>query len=247
MAERYIAQEAINDFNQQQISRGEAVYSEDYSEVIHQEPRTFTSRASRGLHDERARNDVIESELGEQYRADARALAAYERMQAEAREIDQRDDAFDPDYETYIDGQRVDDGSFAPESDDDDEDGDQYYEEEQEDEEYEEEEFSNFNWDEFDPSDESTYPTPQDALEEMEIIEANVERNPQDATMFYQVAQQAESEGHPEYAFVATQARLYHLGRLSAEQALRNVVSELGHHEAIRIFSEFRANDLFYY
>ena len=232
MAQAYIPDQAILDFNQQQLERGEADYGSD-GELYAIDHRPAVRRF-KGLVPQDALHDAV-ADLTAEQEANARAMNSYLAMQQEGLEIDQQDPALDPEYhydltgEGFPEDEEDDQGEYPVDEDDDD------YEED------EDEDYVDI-WEDVVSGDPSTYPDPEDVLEQLKDVSEYFQPNPDEMRKFREIADRAEARGDYEFTAVARACQKANAGVWSVARAYNEVVNDIGIEEALRIWVDLEAN-----
>lgn len=238
MSEKYVAEAAVAAYEAQQMKRGEGTYLEggDFQEVSHQ-PEI---RRMKGYIPEASFNDAVR-DLTDEQAANQRAFAAYQEMMAQGQEALNHDDRYGPAYEYDLTGQ----GFQEDESDFDsiDENARNTYEEEGGEEEVDDdtEDYVDI-WEDVVSDDPSTWPSPEDVVEQLKEVSETFRPDPDAMRQFREIADYAESKGDYEYTSVCRAIQQVHAGNLSIAQAYNKVVADIGVQEALRIWVHLEAN-----
>ena len=229
MAQAYIPEQAILDFNQQQLERGEADYGSDGElyEVNHRP----AVRRFKGYIPEASYEDAV-GDLTEAHAANSRAMQAYLEMQQQGIEVVNQDPALDPEYHYDLTGEgfQEDDDQGEYPADEADEEG----------EDYEEEDYD--IWEDVVAGDPSTYPDPEDVLDQLKDVSEYFQPNPDEMRKFREIADYAESQGDYEYTAVARACQKANAGVWTVAKAYNEVVNDIGVEEALRIWVDLEAN-----
>lgn len=234
MAEHYIAEQAIADYQQQQIDRGDAVYDSNY-EVFVETSHRPAIRRTKGYMPEASFQDAV-GDITAEKEATARAWAAYQEMQQQGLEVANKDDRFDPEYEYDLTGQGFQDEEPDFEA------IDEYAEENYEDGESEDDDDYVDIWEDVVDGDPSTYPDPDDVVEQLQEVAEYFQPDPDEMRTFREIADNAEAQGDYEYACVARACQKAHAGVWSVQRAYQEVVNDIGIQEALRIWVNLEAN-----
>lgn len=240
MAESYLPEAAIRDYETQQMQRGEGLYNTDTGEFQEASHRREIRRMN-GYIPEDSFNDAV-ADLTEEQAANQRAFEAYQEMMAQGQETLDHDDRFDPEYETYIDGQRVDDGSYAPEVDDDQLAPDQVTEQEDEGAEEDDDDEEYDIWEDVVSDDPDTWPDVEDVVDQLKEVSEYFQPDPDGMRFFREIADYAESKGDYEYTAVTRAIQQAYAGNLTVAQAYHKIVDDIGIQEAMRIWVDLEAN-----
>jgi hypothetical protein len=237
MAE-YIPDQAIADYNAQQIDRGEVLIDPQTGNYV---PVTFQADrfASKGFIADAAFDayDLQESDgLTEEEQIHLSYLRNLQQQEQEAEDGSDVSSRFSDDSQAEPEPP-LDDSEDPEEGSDDDGDSDDEGEEAEGlldglDEE--------LDWSGLDPEDPDTLPSDQDFLDEINALQNASEPDADVGRYWEDLANGFDKEGYEPQAVVADLISQWHLGRVSTQQAIDIAVNRLGKEEAVAAYGSLR-------
>lgn len=176
-------------------------------------------------------------------------MNAYLEMQQQGIDVVTQNQAFDPEQEYYLNGQRIDDGSYDPTPDAEpdfdaiDEYAQQTYQDGEEEGDAGDDEYVDI-WEDVIPHDPETWPHPDDVVDQLKELTEVFEPDAEGMREFRAIADYAEGQGDYEFTCVCRAIQQVYAGNLSIPQAYNKVVSDIGKQEALRIWVDLQANGL---